>query len=135
MLILDAAPCAPIALSATLTTCDQSGGGGFGTFNLHDADPTVQGSSTDVTITYHATNTDANNGINPLTSPYVSQDATVHVRVEKNTTGCFQVNTITLDVDGMCVEDCTNGIDDDGDGGIDCDDPDCCCAQAPTLSK
>ena len=23
------------------------------------------------------------------------------------------------------IEDCTNGIDDDGDGLIDCDDPDC----------
>ena len=30
---------------------------------------------------------------------------------------------------------CDNGIDDDGDGLVDCIDDDCCCAQAPTLSK
>ena len=33
------------------------------------------------------------------------------------------------------VEDCSNGIDDDGDGLIDNADPDCCNAQAPVLSK
>lgn len=33
------------------------------------------------------------------------------------------------------VEDCTNEIDDNGDGFIDNEDIDCCKAQAPTLSK
>ncbi|MEM9820423.1 MAG: SdrD B-like domain-containing protein [Bacteroidota bacterium] len=33
------------------------------------------------------------------------------------------------------VEDCSNGIDDDGDGLIDSEDPDCCSASAPTLAK
>lgn len=27
---------------------------------------------------------------------------------------------------GKCKEDCSNGIDDDGDGLVDCEDPDCC---------
>lgn len=32
-----------------------------------------------------------------------------------------------ISLTGSCgaIEDCTNGIDDDGDGLIDCDDPDC----------
>ena len=33
------------------------------------------------------------------------------------------------------IENCTNGIDDDGDGFIDTDDTDCCSANAPKLSK
>jgi len=33
------------------------------------------------------------------------------------------------------VEICNNGIDDDGNGLIDCADEECCCAQAPTLSQ
>ena len=33
------------------------------------------------------------------------------------------------------VEICGNGLDDDGNGLIDCADEECCCAQAPTLSK
>ncbi len=36
---------------------------------------------------------------------------------------------------GFVGEDCSNGIDDDGDGLADCADPDCCCASAPVLSK
>jgi len=36
---------------------------------------------------------------------------------------------------GGCAEDCTNGLDDDGNGRADCDDPKCCvdqaCAAAP----
>ena len=33
------------------------------------------------------------------------------------------------------LEICDNGIDEDGDGLIDCADDDCCCAIAPALSK
>src|SRR5262245_29671494 len=38
---------------------------------------------------------------------------------------------------GGATEDCTNGVDDDGDGAVDCEDPDCagaaftCVAPAP----
>jgi hypothetical protein len=41
-----------------------------------------------------------------------------------------------LIVGAKCLENCNNGKDDDGDGLIDCDDPDCpCCdAYAPTLN-
>lgn len=33
-----------------------------------------------------------------------------------------------------CVEDCVNGVDDDGDGLIDCDDPDCAAGDAGAIS-
>ncbi len=57
------------------------------------------------------------------------------MRVESISTGCFNTAVITLNVGIGCAENCSNGIDDDGDGLIDCNDQDCpCCrAYAPTL--
>ncbi len=131
----DDTDCVPLATSTTLVTCDNSNLSGQGTFILHDANPIVS-SESGVMISYHATLTDAQGGINPLTSPYTSGDGAVYVRVERISSGCFAVAMITLNVDVKCVENCGNGIDDDGDGLIDCDDPDCpCCkAYAPTLN-
>ncbi|MEZ4982835.1 MAG: hypothetical protein R2769_14850 [Saprospiraceae bacterium] len=44
---------------------------------------------------------------------------TLHLKLK-----CF--STRHLDAGAGCnIEDCSNGIDDDGDGLIDCDDPDC----------
>jgi len=127
--------CAPIANNATLTTCDNSNMAGSGTFLLHDANSTVS-SESGVMISYHSTLLDAQNGTNILISPYTSADAIVYSRVERVSTGCFSTSEITLDVGAKCTENCNNGLDDDGDGLIDCDDPDCpCCkAYAPTLN-
>ena len=38
--------------------------------------------------------------------------------------GCLDTDEVLVTVDD-CIEDCTNNIDDDGDGLTDCDDPDC----------
>lgn len=58
-----------------------------------------------------------------------------------NTTGCL--GSSGADIDAVCAltsmaaEICDNDIDDDGDGLVDCDDPDiandCCCLMAATL--
>ncbi|MFK7774049.1 MAG: LamG-like jellyroll fold domain-containing protein [Saprospiraceae bacterium] len=135
LLDCDDPDCAPIANNATLNTCDNSNMAGSGTFFLHDANPTVS-SESGVMISYHPTLLDAQNGTNVLISPYTSPDALVYSRVERISTGCFSTSEITLDVGAKCPENCSNGIDDDGDGLIDCDDPDCpCCdANAPTLN-
>ncbi len=123
------------ANDAALTTCDNSNETGSGSFFLHDANPTVSLES-GVMISYHPTLLDAQNETNILISPYTSSDATVYARVERVSTGCFATSEITLDVGAKCAENCNNGIDDDGDGLIDCDDPDCpcCAAYAPTLN-
>lgn len=45
----------------------------------------------------------------------------------RNASGCtteYSTNPVVLDF-GTCIEICDNGIDDDGDGKIDCNDPDC----------
>ena len=48
-------------------------------------------------------------------------------------TGCTGTGQVTVTVN-PCPEDCTNGIDDDGDGLVDCDDPDCSATGAPVLA-
>ena len=118
--------CIPIANPATLTTCDNSNETGSGIFFLHDVNSTVSTES-GVAISYHPNLSDAQSGINNLISPHTSSDGTVYVRVERTTTGCFNTALITLDVGAKCVESCVNGVDDDGDGLIDTQDPDCPC--------
>jgi hypothetical protein len=42
--------------------------------------------------------------------------------------GCAVIDSVYVEVgSGICAEICDNGIDDDGDGLVDCDDPDCSC--------
>lgn len=49
---------------------------------------------------------------------------TVYSVTISNVSGCSSMDSVTVTM-GICSEICTNGIDDDGDGLIDCDDPDC----------
>ena len=127
--------CIPEVNPTTLATCDNSNGTGLGIFFLHDANSIVTTIS-GVTITYHPSMSDAQNDINVLVSPYISLDGTVYVRVERVSAECFNTAVITLDVGVGCLENCVNGVDDDGDGLIDCDDSDCpCCdAYSPVLN-
>ncbi|MGB4938081.1 MAG: Ig-like domain-containing protein, partial [Ferruginibacter sp.] len=48
------------------------------------------------------------------------------------TTGCPETKTVQVVVVN-CPENCSNGIDDDFDGLIDCEDPDCALVGAPVL--
>jgi PKD repeat protein len=84
----------PEASPATLVECDH----GFETadFTLTDADAVVIGAQTGVVLTYHATQTDADNDENSLASPYNSGSATVYARVETEATGCFVTSEVTL---------------------------------------
>lgn len=49
---------------------------------------------------------------------------TYHIEIRKVGTSCLTSSTIVLNSPN-CPEVCNNGIDDDGDGLIDCADPDC----------
>ncbi len=53
----------------------------------------------DIVITYYATQEDADNGTNALSSPYNSADATIYVRVEDTTTGCFNTTSFNVVLD------------------------------------
>jgi len=93
---------------------------------LHDANNDVT-SDSGMTISYHSTLANAQNDVSPLISPYTSSDAGVYVRVESST-GCYNTALVTLNVGAKCVESCVNNVDDDGDGLIDTQDPECPCS-------
>ncbi|MEM7185239.1 MAG: T9SS type B sorting domain-containing protein [Bacteroidota bacterium] len=63
--------------------------------------PEITGTQTDVMVSFHETLNDANIGINPLSSPYHNSEnpQTVYYRVEKETTGCFDINEFTINVE------------------------------------
>ena len=68
------------------------------------------------------------NGANKVVSPAATTVYTVTVTSAASCTSTAQV-TVTVTV---CTEDCTDGIDNDADGLIDCDDPDCQAVGMPT---
>ena len=73
---------------------------GFTTFNLTDNTSLITGTQTDISISYHATESDANIGINELTSPYtnISNPQTIHARITNDITGCFELTNFQLNV-------------------------------------
>jgi gliding motility-associated-like protein len=83
-----------------LETCDVVApfNDGFTTFNLTDNTSIITGSQTNVNITYHETESDANIGIGELNSPYtnISNFQTIFVRITNATTGCFDITNFTL---------------------------------------
>jgi hypothetical protein len=115
-----------------LEFCDPDNDG-FGEFMLTDADSQVTGGvpTGNLQVTYHYLIEDAQNGTNPLASPYandVEDFQTVHVRLVDQTTGCYSITTLDLivlttplieqpadlmqcddDTDGIAIFDLTDG--------------------------
>ena len=84
-----------------------------------------------VTLTATATGTTGpytfawSNGLGNTASVIASPTTTTTYTVTiSNAGGCTATDEVTINI-GACPENCFNGIDDDGDGLIDCDDPDC----------
>ncbi|MBK7094706.1 MAG: HYR domain-containing protein [Saprospiraceae bacterium] len=88
----------PNAYPATLQECEDPAGTSQAPFTLTDADATVLGGQTGMTVTYHNSASDAAGDIGALSSPYTSIPGQVWARVENNTTGCYAVSIVTLDV-------------------------------------
>lgn len=73
------------------------------------------------------------NGLGAGESHLVSPAATTTYNVTvSSSTGCTSTAQVTVTIT-PCPEDCTDGIDNDGDGLIDCDDPDCQAVGMPSL--
>lgn len=75
----------------------------------------------DFTLTYHATEDDANNDASPLTSPYdnLSDPQVIYARVENNVTGCYNITTfniLTADPSFTAASVDIVGCDNDDDG-------------------
>jgi sarcosine oxidase delta subunit len=89
----------PGANNATLTVCSTDPGGSTANFTLSDADADVTGGAMGVTVTYHATQDDADNNVLPLSSPYNTANTVVYARVENTAAGyCYATSEVTLTV-------------------------------------
>src|SRR5690606_23358954 len=108
---------------AALHVCDPNNDG-FAAFDLSLADDDVMGGGVPpgVTITYHETQTDAQNGVNAFVSPYGNINPylqTIWVRAEFDATGCASYTTLALivhDTPQATAVDPLHVCDGDGDG-------------------
>ena len=97
---------------------------GFASFDLTTKDDEITAGNPNYSVTYHESVSDAENNVNPLTSPYnniVPNSQTVYFRVDDNFDGCyvigqlillteyapFQVNQTTL---GVCNDNATGTL-------------------------
>ena len=73
---------------------------GFTLFNLELNTNLVIGTQTNILVTYHETESDANININALTSPYtnLSNPQEIYVRLTNTITGCFEITQFDLNV-------------------------------------
>ena len=70
-------------------------------FNLESKTPEITGGNTNIIITYHETQADADTGANPLSSPYVNQvpqPQTIYIRAVGANSGCVLSQGYTLDL-------------------------------------
>jgi len=91
--------------TANTTTVINSCNNGDGTanFDISGLESTIIGSQSNVTLTYHATQDDADNGMNPLnTTPEVRASGDIYARAE-NMNGCFTTVVIPLFVEECFV--------------------------------
>lgn len=74
--------------------------GGTASFDLTTNDAVIAGTTnvSDLTITYHLTQADAESGSNPVASPYTSSTASqmIYARVVYNPTGCYGVRSFEV---------------------------------------
>lgn len=112
-----------------LDACEQDGDG-FDTFDLTQEIDTILQGLTNVTVSYHESQDDANNDANPIIDPTsydnIDQDVqTVFVRVEDNNTGCaslvpMELHTFLLET-GSNITDFYECDDTSNDGIVDFD--------------
>src|SRR5690606_42122006 len=71
-------------------------------FNLTDQDEVVTGGQAGYTVTYHASQADADAGVNVLVTPHEgTQGQTIYIRMVEDATGCPNTTTFNLvTVDG-----------------------------------
>ncbi|NNE32636.1 MAG: T9SS type B sorting domain-containing protein [Winogradskyella sp.] len=95
-------PLPVLVTPAPLELCDVNNPGDEQeAFTLEDANAEILNGQTGITLTYYQTQLDADNGTNPIVSPYTntSNAQTVYVRAVNDDTGCVNTVTLTLRVD------------------------------------
>lgn len=73
---------------------------GSGDVYLTDNDPLITNNNSQLSVTYHYTQDDANTGNNAIASPYTPQNATetLFIRVENVSSGCVAFTTVDLEL-------------------------------------
>ncbi|WP_432412670.1 T9SS type B sorting domain-containing protein [Rasiella sp. SM2506] len=107
-----------------LVFCDDDNDG-FGEFILTDADDQVVNGNPagNLEVSYHELLVDAQNNVNPLTSPYenIRNPQILYVRLTNIATGCYSTTTLELIVEEtpqISNPDPLEECDDDGDGEV-----------------
>ena len=90
----------PTATATSLTLCETTSGGGTAQFNLADATTAALNGQTGMTVTYHASQANADAGASAITTSTSSDGTDVYVRIE-NTDGCYAIAVVTLNVDPL----------------------------------
>ena len=84
-----------------LFTCDGDNDG-FSQFNLSQNDVIIRNGEANTIVTYHDSEVDALSANNDLASPYTNGIAfiqeTIWTRLENTITGCFRIESFTIDV-------------------------------------
>lgn len=91
-----------------LQICDADGDG-FEAFNFSVKTTEILNGQSNVTVTYHETSVDADNGTNPIVGSYTNITAfvqTIFVRLASNSANCF--TTTTLDIEAITCTDVNN---------------------------
>lgn len=93
-------------------------------FTLTDNDTAVLNglNAADYTVTYHSSETDAENGASPLASPHNGTDGEIiHVRLEEIATGCYNIASFSLEISAPTQTATSQNIEecDDNDGLLD----------------
>ncbi|OMP31386.1 hypothetical protein BKM32_06580 [Mangrovimonas sp. DI 80] len=106
--------------------CDDNANDGFELFNLEEQTGGILGEqSNELSVTYYASNSDADEGVRQLTSPYlnVSNPQIIYAKIEDESyQGCFDVTSFQLivtsipnDIEPIFYELCDDNLEEDGD--------------------
>ncbi|WP_281756593.1 choice-of-anchor L domain-containing protein, partial [Neptunitalea chrysea] len=101
--------------------CDDISNDGYAEFDLTSRDSAVTNNLSNVIVSYYASQDDADDAVNPLSSPYTNEDPnfqTIYVRLESTESDCYDIVTFDLLVYDTPVLDgydtyyevCSNGI-------------------------
>ncbi len=94
-LVLGVTP--PFTAPFPLVGCDVDDNGSA-IFDPNELNDGITAGVTGLSVTYFGNMIDAENASNPLTLPYTSAGETIWVRIEDDTTGCYSITTLVLEV-------------------------------------
>ncbi|MCF6295554.1 MAG: T9SS type B sorting domain-containing protein [Flavobacteriaceae bacterium] len=93
-------PLPQITAPTPIVVCDDAIADGSTQIDLTQADAEITQGDTNLIVSYHYTQNDADNGNNPIPSPYVNTlpNEQLFVRVQDSTTDCYSTTTISITV-------------------------------------